>query len=271
MQQSRMSRMGQIKVYVGKWFRLFLNERGYKNLISSAIIAIIIAWVAGSDAFVTFKATRSGAFALVCACIWMGIFNSIQAICRERDIIKREHRTGLHISSYVASHLIYGAALCLAEALITTIVLFIFRDVPTMGLLLPSAIELFITFFLVIYSSHALGMVVSSIVKTPTAAMTVMPFVLIFQLVLSGIIFELEGAAKFLANFTVSKWGVNAICIIVDVNNMQGALFVEQAQKTDFEHTFGNLWMAWFLLAIYTVLYGIICVISLKFIDKDKR
>ena len=46
------------------------------------------------------EGTLMGAFAIACVCIWTGSFNSIQVICRERDVIKREHRAGMHISSY---------------------------------------------------------------------------------------------------------------------------------------------------------------------------
>ena len=45
-----------------------------------------------------------GAFALTCVAIWNGCFNSIQSVCRERPIIKREHRSGMHISSYAVSY-----------------------------------------------------------------------------------------------------------------------------------------------------------------------
>lgn len=271
MEQARISRWGQVKVYVGKCFRIFINEKGWKTFISSAIIAIIISWVAGEDTFQTFNATRSGAFALVCACIWVGIFNSIQSICRERAIIKREHRTGLHISSYITAHMIYEIALCFAEALIIVIILFILRDCPKEGIFLPAFLELFITFFFVIFAADALGMLVSCIVKTETAAMTVMPFVLILQLVMSGIIFDLEGVASTVANFTISKWGVNAICSTANINKMPDAISMGDYNKADYDFLLGHLSQLWLILIAFAFLYGVIGIISLKFIDKDKR
>ena len=74
----------------------------------------------GDKTFSVNESTKTGVFAMICGCIWTGLFNSIQLICRERAIIKREHRTGLHISSYVIARLIFDFALCAAEAIILT-------------------------------------------------------------------------------------------------------------------------------------------------------
>ena len=93
------SRGEQIKVYFGKCWRIFKNENGWKVFISSGIITFLISLVTGADMFKGYRATRNGAFALVCACIWIGIFNSIQSVCKERDIIKREHLLSLSSAS----------------------------------------------------------------------------------------------------------------------------------------------------------------------------
>ncbi len=264
------SRLKQVKIYTGKCFRVFLNEKGWKIFISSAIITLIICMVTSKDMFKEYNATRNGAFALVCACIWIGIFNSIQSICKERDIIKREHRSGLHISSYVVSHMLYEMSLCFFESIIVTVIISIanLSNLPETGVLFGTFLELAITFFLIIYSSDALGLMISSVVKTPNTAMTVMPFVLIIQLVMSGMIFELSGITELIANLTIAKWSLNAICITANVNTMdkfQPALF------SDYEYSISHMWQMWLLLIVFALIYGIISIISLKFVDKDKR
>ena len=264
------SRLSQITIYAGKCFRIFRNEKGWTTFLSSALITLIISSVVSKDMFKAYSATRNGAFALVCACIWIGIFNSIQSICKERDIIKREHRSGLHMSAYVASHMLFEMFLCLVESLIVTIIITIFRhqNLPSSGVLLPCVIELEITFFLAIYCSDILGLMTSSIVKTPVAAMTVMPFILIIQLVMSGMSFKLQGFAAKVANITVSKWSLNAICITSNVNDM---LMANPDLEADYEYTVTNLLHMWGILALFILIYGIIAIISLEFVDKDKR
>ena len=283
----RASRLKQVRIYVGKCFRVFIHERGWKIFISSAIIALIISMViAGFDSesnemFRLYTSTRSGTFAVVCACIWIGIFNSIQSICKERDIIKREHRSGLHISSYVVAHMIYEMVLCLIESVIVTAIFCLFckDNMNADGVFLPTVVELWIAFFLTIYASDALGLMVSGIVKTPNTAMTVMPFVLILQLVLSGFIFELEGAMEKIAYVTIAKWSMNAICITANVNSMVPVPTPENAfvlatlenNREIYEFTAGNFLMNCGILVGFALLYMIVGIIALEFVDRDKR
>ena len=113
---------GQFLIYFGKFFRLFVFQSDWKVLPMSAIIAAMVSMAVGKGLFLTMEGTFQGTFALTCVCIWNGFFNSIQSICRERPIIKREHRAGLHITSYVLAHIVYQLFLCAAQSLITIVV-----------------------------------------------------------------------------------------------------------------------------------------------------
>ena len=92
-------RLSQVGIYLGKQMRFFINESDWKVLPMAAIIAGLVAMVIRRRFFVNMEGSLIGAFALTCVAIWNGCFNSIQAVCRERAIIKREHRSGMHISS----------------------------------------------------------------------------------------------------------------------------------------------------------------------------
>ena len=69
---NHISRWGQVKIYVGKCFRLFMTEKQWKNFVSTFIIVVLIAIVTGKDMFYEYSETRKGAFALVCACSQRG-------------------------------------------------------------------------------------------------------------------------------------------------------------------------------------------------------
>lgn len=291
--ESRIGRLGQIKIYTGKCFRTFINEKGWKSFISTLIISIILAWVIGDNTFNVNESTKTGVFAMICGCIWTGLFNSIQSVCRERAIIKREHRTGLHISSYVLAHMIFEFALCIIESIILTIVFDIFRDFPSHGVLFEwTGFEFFISFTLIIFCADALGILVSCIVKTENAAMTIMPFVLIVQLVMSGMMFSLPEKAEPIKELTISKWGLCAICSSADLNEIPTYDTLEKfkeaaesdksitswkdlglTQKYDMEYdaSIQNVTKTWLILILYSTIYGTIGIISLKFVDKDKR
>jgi hypothetical protein len=112
-------RSAQVWIYLGKLLRMFIYQNDWKVLPMAALIAGLVGMVIRTRLFVNMEGTLMGSFALVMVCIWNGCFNSIQVVCRERDIIKREHRSGLHISAYIFAHMVYQAGLCLLQTIIT--------------------------------------------------------------------------------------------------------------------------------------------------------
>ena len=211
-------RMEQIPIFLGKHLRMFINEGNWKVLPLSAVIAYLVVYVIGARMFINMEGTAYAAFAITCVCLWNGVFNSIQVVCKERGIIKREHRAGLHISSYLLSHMIYQAAICLLQVAIMLVIFLVF------GVHMPSGsavtgsflLDLFITMFLITYAADMLGLMISCIVHTPMAAMTIMPFVLIVQLVYANFVIPLDDIGKTLSNGTISKWGIQAVCTVSD-------------------------------------------------------
>lgn len=216
------SRARQIKIYIGKHFRLFKTEKGWKVIIFAAIIAGLIFAIMSDMLFHNDTNTEMGLFTIISACIWVGIFNSIQSVCKERDIIKREHRGGLHISAYIISHMVYQSVISFVEAILFLICMIVFCETPDYSLVGNIYLEYFITFFLVIYASDVLALAISSIVKSPSTAMTVMPFLLIIQLLFAGVLFNLGDsiAMKTVAKMTISNWGLNAAGTSADYNSL---------------------------------------------------
>ena len=215
-------RFAQVIIYLGKLLRMFIYQSDWKVFPMSALIAGLLAYVIRGDFAITMEGTLKGSFALACVCLWNGCFNSIQVICREREIVKREHRAGMHISSYVAAHMIYQALICLGQ---TVLMLYVFRlvkmELPSEGFITRwFKLDLGITLFLVTYSADMLALLVSAIVRNTTSAMTVMPFLLIFQLVFSGGIFSLPSWSAPLTKIAVSGYGLTCICAHANYNEL---------------------------------------------------
>ena len=304
-------RFGQLGVYFMKFVRMFVYQSDWKVLPIGAGITAIVALVIGGNMFVYQEPTSLGTFALVCVCVWNGFFNSIQVVCRERDIVKREHRAGLHVSSYIGAHMLYQLCLCILQTAVTVVILVITGiRIPATGIITPwGFLDIGITILLITYAADVMALMVSCIVKTTTTAMTVMPFLLIFQLVFSGGFFELTGIADYVKYATISHWGMDSLCAIgrynelpmVSLWNMLVGLkdielfgkkplkeilvFVEKngyrdtflkwcgANNTEplYANTVSNLLSCWGLLLLLTVIFAIVAVIALKFIDRDKR
>lgn len=214
-------RGSQIWIYLGKLLRMFVYQSDWKVLPMAAIIAGLVGMVIRNRLFMTMEGTLMGGFALVMVCIWNGCFNSIQVICRERDVIKREHRSGMHISSYIVSHMLYQALLCLLQ---TGVTLYITRTVGVKyGLGTPVFTKWFlvdfgISMFLITYASDMLSLWVSCLAKSTTTAMTIMPFVLIFQLVFSGGMMSLPAWTNAITPLTISNPALKVLAAQSDYN-----------------------------------------------------
>ena len=217
-----LNRRGQIGVYLGKLLRMFLYQHDWKVLPMSALIAGLVGMVIAGRFHEFMEGTLMSALAITCACLWNGCFNSIQVICRERGVIKREHRSGLHVSSYILAHMLYQALLCLAQAGIS---LYVYRLIgvsfPARGVVIPSFdVEFFISMFLVTYAADMLALFVSAFARTTTTAMTIMPVVLIFLLVFSGGMMTLPERFEPIQDFTISSCGLKLITAQSDYNNL---------------------------------------------------
>ena len=279
----------QAGVYFRKIARISMREKAWKYLIFAAIISSIVVFIVGDDMFKTFDSTNSGFLTLASACIWIGIFNSIQSICKEHEIIRAEYRQGMMISAYIAAHVIWQALLCLAESIVIFILCCIkmnFDKSP--HLMLSAYVENFITIFLLVFGAAVLGLMISAISGTPTTAMTIMPFVLIVQLILSGVLFSLSGVSEFFSNFTLSKWGMSAFGSESDLNGLNlaingrlikdgllappeygGVMLKMDPINKFYEHNVGRLLLAWFVCIAITAFNAAVSGLALKLKNRD--
>lgn len=303
-------RFEQFVINLRRFLRMFVYQSDWKVLPIGAVIAALVTFVVGGNMFKTQEGTTMGTFALTCVCVWNGFFNSVQVVCRERDIVKKEHRAGMYISSYILAHMVYQLILCLLQTLITLLICSVAGvQFPAPGIITSKGIvDIGITILLVTYAADVMALMVSCIVKTTTAAMTVMPFLLIYQLIFSGSFFEL-GAVDFIKYTTISHWGTDCLCAIgryneqpmvtlwntlvqfkdaefmgekpllyalqyVEQNNMLNDFLLWSGQNRAnpaYASTPENVLTAWGAVLLMVVIFAVIAIITLKRIDKDQR
>ena len=304
-------RFGQIGLYLGKFLRIFVYQNDWKVLPMAAVISALVVFVVGQNLFVTQEGTATGTFALVCVCIWIGFFNSIQIVCRERDVIKHEHRSGLHMSSYLLAQIVLQLLICILQTGIILLVCgYAGVHIPEKGIIFSKGIvDIGITLFIITFSSDMMALMISCLVHNTTTAMTLMPFLLIFQLIFSGAYFELPRAAMSNTFFSISKWGVIGLCSIGQYNSqpmvtLWNTLFkfrnieymgrkplLEIIQGMEKENRVNdfllwsaeynqnqlyvsdalNVWITWVAMLLLALVFVIISIISLESIDKDSR
>ena len=267
------SRVKQTKIYFGKLCREFIIRGGWKSLITAFVIILLLSLTMGDSLFLKDGSTRTNMFIILCASIWNGVFNSIESICRERDIIKHEYRGGMYLSSYITAHAAFEFLICLGEALITWLLLVIRykENIWDAGYPIPRIIGYFVTILLVTYAADAMGIMISSIVRSTNTAMKVMPFVLVVQMAFADVLLDITGALSAISWLTISRWGSDAIRTIafdrdtIDASNLKMELMSQP--HNDPVHFV----LCWLVLIVYTAVFLLIACRALRSVDKDQR
>jgi ABC-type multidrug transport system ATPase subunit len=203
--------------------------------------------------------TTAFLFSLSCAAFWIGLLNSIQEICKERDIFLRERMANLKLFPYIFSKLAVFGAICLLQT-------FLLLAGPYYILSLPSFWGMFATTFATMFSAVALGLLVSAFSLNPDRAASLSPLILTPQILFSGIAFKLRNVSKFLSNFVNCKWSLNAYCVLLNVNALPADDASEAASFIDASYAplAYNLYVAWGALIFFTALCVVICAASLE-------
>lgn len=132
-------------------------------------------------------------FLLVLSAIWFGCLNSAREIVKELPIWYRERAVNLEPLPYLASKLMPLAAIAGLQvaALVATVTLLL--DLSgrawTQG----------VTLWLAAVAATAMGLMTSAIATSSDKAVAMVPVLLIPQVILSGAIVALDGAAEWVA------------------------------------------------------------------------
>ena len=151
------------------------------------------------------------------------------------------------------------------------------NDLPEKGLVTNyPMLEFYISILLLMYAADAMGIMISCLVRKEEAANVLAPYILIVQLIFSGILFNMEGMADYISYIMISKWGMEALGSIADLNNLQLKIQmtvpnVPHDFENRFEATSGHLLMVWAILAGFTVAFLLIGNILLHRVSKDTR
>lgn len=270
----------QFAILCSRYLTLIKNDmqRLMMVFLQPILIAFLIVLVSNEDVFEYSTMTKQILFSISCAGIWIGLFNSIQEICKERSILKREYMANLRLGSYVLSKFVVQFLMSLIQAVIITAIIAAFIGMPEEGVIFENLpfLEICITMVVTIFSSAAIGLIVSALSKNSDKAMTVAPFLLIVQILFSGILFELSSVTEVLSYFTVSKWSVAALGTTSNLNSLYANEKLAKAgQLSDaeeiFDFTISHLLSMWGVLLVFVIVCMIGCMVLLKNVSKDSR
>lgn len=266
----------QIRILSKRYVHLLFNDKQRMLLLlcQAPLLALLISIVADGKQFSQYEMTKSILFALSCSAFWVGILNSIQEVCKERVILRREYMTGLRLFAYVSSKMLVLGALCIIQSLLLTGVFTIFVGIPDEGVMTLPFIEMFITTFLTALQATSMGIFVSSIFKNGDRAMTVAPILLMPQILFSGLAFKLTGFTKKISAFVTCRWTMEGYGTTANLNSLQLRMqetiptLVHEAEDF-FEFTQNHLLTSWGILVVFTIVFAILSIFILRNIEKN--
>lgn len=275
----RTSALKQYTVITGRYTELILNDsRRLAALLAQPIlIGMLLAIVSDRDLFEIYESTKSMMFVLSCSAIWIGVFDSIQEICKERNILKREYMAGLRPGVYILSKMTVQTVMGAIQAVSLVMTFLLLTGSSEKGILWdPFHMEMTVTAWLTTVASAGLGLAISAVVKTGDKAMAAAPFVLIVQLLFLGILFELKGAAEYISYVTVSRWSVEAMGSTARLNDLQLRMqeefptLVHEAEDL-FEISERHIVTDWIILIFMAVAFSMISLFMIRKVSKDER
>jgi ABC-type multidrug transport system ATPase subunit len=201
--------MHQLPLLLRRYHDVFLADRQalYGLLMQCLVVASVLFLVFGNvddrSEMVFRRATLSCnvLFVLAVSCFWFGCNNAAKEIVKERGIYTKELQANLDPTSFYLSKFLLQLGVIVAQAMLLLFLVNWWCHLP--GNLLSQA------HILVLGGAAgiAVGLFISSVAVTEETALTLVPLVLIPQIILSDVFIQLEGISKFLgAVFASNYW-----------------------------------------------------------------
>ncbi len=190
-------------------------------ILQAPIIGFILALVAGEGIFNQDRPpgdAQKVLFMLAVAAVWLGTSNSAREITKENPIYLRERLVNLRIFPYIMSKMAVLTVLCILQSLLLTGIVMLRTGLPSSGALLPGPLELILGVWLTTMGGLAIGLCISAFASNTDKAVSIVPIILVPQIILAGLIFPLSGPSQVLSFVTISKWSIDSLGTSTDLD-----------------------------------------------------
>lgn len=191
-------------------FKIKLNNKGNLLLLMAQpfIIAILLIFI--------FDSLKLGVlFLMAISAVWFGVSNAAKEIVGELPIYKRERMFNVNIFTYLFSKITVLSSVAFCQVVIfILIVYFRYQSDPVHLVYMPQYVGFM---FYLAFSATLLGMLLSAIFDSSEKVMTLVPIILIPQIMLAGTITRIDTKFKELISyFTLGRWGIEGFSRIQD-------------------------------------------------------
>jgi hypothetical protein len=169
--------------------------------------------VAGVDA--QFPGALASPLPLILAAtaVWFGAINSAREIVKELPVFARERQAGVRIAPYMMSKLLVLGSLSAIQVGILLAIVSLKVDIVTHGVWTYGWIEIYVTLLLASLAGMTLGLLISALVTNADRAQSLVPIILIPQIIFVGGPLA-SSVAYQISNLMITRWAIEAIKII---------------------------------------------------------
>lgn len=157
---------------------------------------------------------------------WLGANNAIREIARELPILRRERTVGVSLSAYVASKAIVLGGITVLQTIMLAALVLARQAGPSQAVVLGSpVVEITVVVALTGLAAMSLGLLISAVAGTAQRATSVLPIVLILQLITSAGVVLPEivdrPVLREVSLISSAQWGVAGAAVTADLGMLQ--------------------------------------------------
>lgn len=256
--------ISQTKTLVKRYVSSLLNNKFMLALLlgQSILMGILICVATEVDCLLNFITASMIFVAFTMAASWLGLFNTIQEIVKERDMLKKEYMSGLNFKSYIFSKIIIFSILSLYQAITCVcIVYFHLNPRPEEILINNTLLDLIINFFLLSFSTSMIGICISSLVKDTKTTLILSPLYMMIQMLFSGMFVSFINITESISYFVIARYGYEAFATIGNIS--QYGVIAPANGFFDFK--------AYHVISIWTIFISIIVIFLIASIITIKK
>lgn len=193
------------RTLTARYFRTMLRDRRtlFALLGQVPVMAVFVAALFPADLLalpdIESGRTAQFVFLLVTCAIWLGLVSSCREIVKERDIILREINVGVRLGAYLASKTIVLIALTTAQV---ALLLGVSLSIQPLNAETQSYIQLSAILAGAAFAAVGMGLAVSTLARNVDQATSLVPLLLIPQLLFAGAIVARESMQPLVSSFS---------------------------------------------------------------------
>ena len=305
----------QLGVLIRRYLAVIAADRGYAATLAlqAPIFGLLFALMFRLNVMTTTEALNASVLTwlVVVGATWLGTSNAIREVVKELPLYRRERAIGLSAGAYVMSKVIVLGVITAIQVVILVPIAMLNQDLPpvnddamagmllgmgidpsvaqadlaTSGVFLPAMLpELLVVGMLVGIASMGLGLLVSSLSGGLDRAATLLPVLLVTQVIVSAPLFQQPEVVLRVAGYlSSSQWGIAAAASTIDLQGVRQpyVLITETARQhrvvrdpTPYERpTWDHAPMAWLtnvgMLILLTVVSLVGAWLAIRRTDPD--